>query len=188
MSHLKLVRFFVENDFEIMINSFQKASLENKNMAGCYSLLRAIFPLINHMGQLMFGKVGNHSEAMKQYIIGYMGKVNSRYQNFAGLLVKMYRHGLLHQLQPNRIKCKNSILEWNLYYRESYRDHLVCKKEAGRKRRFYFNVEQFAKDFVKSIDIYESYLQKDKALKSYYNKALKEMKKSIDYIQINPFL
>ncbi len=180
LNHLNGVRFFIKNDFEIMLNSFHKASSKNNNRAGCYSLLRVIFPLIDHMGQLRLGEVGNHSIAMKQYIIDYMGKVKSGYQNCAGLLVKIYRHGLVHKSQPNRIKHKNSIVEWDLYYRENYCCHLICKKEGKRKRRFYFNIEQFAKDFVQSVGIYEKELKNNKTLKINYNRALKEMSKPID--------
>ncbi len=172
--NLATIRFFVREDFFIALQAFEKASERNNNLAGCYSLLRILFPLIDHMGQLGKGKSGDHSLALKNYIKIYLGKINPLYSDCSGLIVKMYRHGLLHQLQPNKIKHRNSIIEWKIGYREKGH-HLVCEKEGFRKRRLHFDIEQFAKDFLKSITVFEDVLRKDKNLKQNCLKTLKEM-------------
>lgn len=177
---LELVKFFINVDFKIAIDAFHKLATDDNNKAGCYSLLRIIFPLIDYMAQLVSGKVGNTSTALKKYIHDDMGKLNFRYQQCAGLLVYMYRHGLMHQLHPNRIKYKGAIVEWNLYYREAYKKHLVCEKEGQQKKRLYFDIEQFAKDFLGSVENYENALKVDDRLRKNFSSASKIIADPLD--------
>ncbi len=190
--HLQEIKFFVNNDFQNAINCFEEKSRTNNNQAGCYSLIRIIFPLIDHTAQLVGGSLYKTSRLLKGYICDYMGKINKRYKISAGLLVYMYRHGLLHQLQPKRIVYENMFVDWILYYREEDYCHLDCKKESDRNIRLYFDIEQFANDFLISLDIYEGKLKIDKNLRDNFSKALKEQEdvnsyKKKDWLKCDDF-
>ncbi|MDD4013502.1 MAG: hypothetical protein PHW14_04875 [Candidatus Omnitrophica bacterium] len=176
---LGVVRFFLKNDFAIAIDAFHRASKADNDKAGICSLFRMIFPLIDHVAQLVRGRKGDNGNALTQYIRNNMGEVNELYKRSAGMIVFIYRHGLLHQIQPKRIEHNGSIVEWNIFYREEGSSHLSVKSEGEKKKRLYFDVENFASDFLESIERLEVQLKNDKKLRDNFMNAAKEMSKPL---------
>ena len=176
-----LIRIFVQGDFVHALEAFHKASKISNDFSGFYSLLRILFPVIDHVAQLVTGSTDSTTFSLKKYFSDYLSKVNPKYEEYSEVFVVIFRHGLLHQLQPKIANYQNIILEWELFYREEAFDHLSSKNIENGRRRICIDVEQFAKDFMLSVENYKEALKSDKRLLENFIQAseLMEMRKKI---------
>jgi|GEM_PF-4410581 len=67
---------------------------------GYYSSIRLIFCYVDVFGALMTNTTENSSLNAVKFIKVYFKKVNPRYNDIAGILYSIFRHGAVHTFQP----------------------------------------------------------------------------------------
>ena len=98
-------------------DSFREVN-EYRLRGAFYSGLRYCFAEIDMLGKFYKGEIStqNTAENSIAFIKRYMGSVNNRYKKLAGLIIDMYRHGLMHTHMTKTIVLKNKkdkkILGW----------------------------------------------------------------------------
>ena len=131
-----------------------------------YSALRYCFAEIDMLGKFYKGEVStkNTAENSIAFMKRYMGSVNERYKKLAGLIIDMYRHGLMHTHMTKIVQLDNGkLLGWELQDYDHGNEHLKLKT-ADHGYNLVINVYQFIKDFLESLDRYE----KDLVNSTYY--------------------
>jgi len=126
-----------------------------------YSALRYCFAEIDMLGKFYKGEVStkNTAENSIAFMKRYMGSVNKRYKKLAGLIIDMYRHGLMHTHMTKMVHLKNGkLLGWELQDSDFINEHLKLKS-ANHGYNLVINVHQFIKDFLESLDKYEEDLK-----------------------------
>lgn len=126
-----------------------------------YSGLRYCFSEIDMLGKFLKGEFGsqNTAENSINFMKRYMSSINKRYKKLAGLIIDMYRHGLMHTHMTKLVKLGNGkILGWELQDTDSNSQHLTLKS-VDHGYNLVINVYQFIEDFLKGLDNYEKDLK-----------------------------
>lgn len=184
--NLWFAKFILNNDVNIAMKTYLQESKRDPNKAGCYSSLRLIFPILEHMSALYFGTIrqGALSKNLRDYIYDYLGKINPLYKECSGFLVYLYRHGLMHQCQPKLLKHKNKMIEWKLSYNEPKQFQLRCISYKNYYR-FHLSIDKFLEDVLKSIDLYEKdCVNNTKDARNKCKKGLEEMEEVLEIKEV----
>jgi hypothetical protein len=79
---------------------------------GSFGAPRQFFPYIEYLSGLVFGPVGGNKLANSTYATNflqqYMKRIDPLYGKYAEILLKMWRHGLIHRYQPKVLKSSKS--------------------------------------------------------------------------------
>jgi hypothetical protein len=79
---------------------------------GSFGAPRQFFPYIEYLSGLVFGPAGGHNLAntthATHFLQQYMNQIDPLYGKHADILLKMWRHGLIHRYQPKVLKSSTS--------------------------------------------------------------------------------
>lgn len=152
MNHVKES---IENDVGIAIRAYWNAFSKNKIGAGFFAIPRMLFPEIDGLGAFLTGKPYSTGLNIKIYLTKIMGQLDIRYEQYAGFIAVIYRHGLLHQHTPKRFKSKNREFEWwfsinspNSPLDVQRKFHLVIKNNL-----LMIDMNVFYRDVLDSMDL-----------------------------------
>lgn len=101
------VKESIKNDCGIAIKGYSQAAREEQRFGGFYSIPRMLFPEIDSLGSYITGEPLSTSRNIKIYLQIILSKINPKYGEFAGFIVLVLRHGLLHQHSPKNFKYKS---------------------------------------------------------------------------------
>lgn len=154
---------------------------ESHGGGGFFSTPVSCFTMIDYLASLAYGESSTGNAVT--FIGEFLGRVNPKYAAYADLLYAMFRHGTVHQFDPNHYfttrwqsifrlgwSMNNSSLQWN-------RDvHLKCLKVLGKEKGYLvsLNLFQLADDLKSSIQLFIHELRDDgmlnrEAVQEHYN-------------------
>ncbi|MDO8497422.1 MAG: hypothetical protein Q7S61_02650 [bacterium] len=157
-----------------------------KYIAGSFAVPRMLFPEIDGLGSYITGNPKSTGSNIKTYISNILGESNHKYKEFAGFIVFIFRHGLLHQHQPKefthnnkqigwefRISDPNNPIEVNEKYHLEFKSDVLTIDANIFYRDIVNSVEGFAEDvitkyrstFETSLDAQMKSLTKESLLK-----------------------
>ena len=161
-------------EVETAIQAYFTLNSTGKKGGGFYSIPRLIFPEIDNLGSFLTGKPESTGENITKYLKEVVSKIDKRYAEFAGFLVVIFRHGLLHQHRPKTIIHKNKFVTSQIYIGSIYnpielmrKNHLVFKGNL-----FLIDVNVLYIDILNSVDILISEFSNGKYIDT-FNKSMK---------------
>ena len=147
-------------------------------------VLLLIFTYIDLLGYLYKGRTLSSNAV--EFMRGYLGRVDKRYEEVGGLLYDALRHGLVHLSTPKRIQLQNGmILDFLFVHAEQRQDHLKVTKseeiETGGRveiHRLSVDVDLLYEDLLSAIDIYADDIRHNQALSDTFWKAFEKRRKA----------
>lgn len=107
--HLHMLADTVGNDIEPLLAT-----------PGCapFAVAREVFSYVDYLGSLRYGRRTDRKMSVlaKRFISNYLGKVDSAYGVWGGVIYEMYRHGTIHNFEPQQVTVDGStIYGWAAY-------------------------------------------------------------------------
>lgn len=154
---LKEIRESVKRDVIPVLNAYRnQENWIDKNAPGFWTIPRMIFPEIDGLARLRYGRIinsGSSADAVK-FIRGYFTK--SEYKQIGGFIYNVYRHGLLHSHFPKEMIICGKNRGWGVVIginSEQKTRHLQFSLPS-KKEILTFDGEEFFNDFLSAIDKY----------------------------------
>jgi len=154
-----------------IIKSFREVQ-ECRSRGAFYSGLRFCFSELDTMGKFYKGEVStsNTAENTIAFMRSYLGEANRRYKKLSGLIIDMYRHGLMHTHMIKNVKLDDGkILGWELQDNDDSDKHLQVEKRA-HGGNLVINVNRLIEDSIEAINLYQSKLDRNKNLLNRFKK------------------
>ena len=119
---------------------------ERQQSGGFHSIPREVFCYIDYVATLCYGSAS--SKNATQFIEQYLGKIDSRYEQYGKLLYEMWRHGTVHEFDPKILKhsTEKYYIGWqtNNDSPPGNREcHLECFKVTEKNDRYLLNINLF---------------------------------------------
>jgi hypothetical protein len=140
------------------IQAYFTVNSTGKRGGGFYSIPRLIFPEIDNLGSFLTGKPGSTGENITKYLKEIVSKIDNKYEVFAGFLVVIFRHGLLHQHGQKYFIYNNKYVSSEIRIGSIYNpiDAMRVRHLTFENDRFLIDVNVFYNDILNSIDILNS--------------------------------
>lgn len=170
-AYLSMLSNTIENDIRPLLRTAGGAP---------HAVAREVFSYIDHLGSLSAGRTSERgmSRAACSYITTFMAKVDQVYLSWGIVMYTMYRHGTVHNFQPQTVTNGGEILTWAEYPGE--RDQDVIFPDNGERLvihhghpyrrtneqiwRLPVSTLCLVEDLKTSLDMFKAAVGKDQAL------------------------
>lgn len=146
----------VRRDVEPVVKAYQdKNNWIDGNVPGFWTIPRMIFPEIDGLGRLRFGR-RSYSGSSKD-AVNFMREYFPRkeYKKISGFLYNVFRHGLLHSHYPKEMIIYGRNRGWSVSLKLLGTRSMHFKFfSISEKKDLILDAEEFYKDFLSAIDGY----------------------------------
>lgn len=132
---IKKIKNYSEDDIPPGMN-LQKAA------GGYYSTIQLIFNYVDTFGAHFEGT--QSAKNATKFIREYFGKVNPRYEDIAGILYSVFRHGIVHTTHPKPFIVNNTLylaLVGGKDFERILDNEFMWKKEQGGDGQIYTHLD-----------------------------------------------